>query len=359
VRVLADSASSLPLHAYRKVGDGRERVTSGKLVDLLDKPSPTVSQADLVSSLMSHVLIYGNAFVAKYRSAGEIVQLGLLHPERTRPELDAGQIRFRYTPGTGPQQLLTTADVVHVKGLSVDGLIGLSAVTQAARVLDLSDELIRHALEFFECGSPVDVFKMPAESTEDQRQAYLEALRNSQSRVDHVTGRKSRHVLVIEGEGELQKASGRMDDAQFVEQRRLAAQEVARVFRIPPHMIGAPTGESMTYSTVEQESLDFVRYSLQPWLRRIELAISNDSDLASQRQYVKFETDALLRPDSAGRAAFYTAALDPVTGWATRAEIRALEDLPPEAEPTAQQVVTQAVAAATRPPQGAVTNGNG
>ena len=90
-----------------------------------------------------------------------------------------------------------------------------------------------------------------------------------------------------------------------------------------------------------------------PWLRRIELAVSNDGDLAFQRQYVRFEIDALLRPDSAGRAAFYTAALDPITGWMTRDEVRALEDLEPEPAPDpVQTAITQMTAA-----QG--VNGNG
>jgi HK97 family phage portal protein len=296
---------------------------------------------------MAHLLVHGDGYIGKYREQGEISQLGLLLPERVRPKRTGGQVVFEYTPGATGQQTLTTADLVHVKGLSVDGLHGLSAVNQASRVLGLSDELVRHALEFFETGAPVDVFKMPPDSTQAQKDSYLEALRNSQARVDHVTGRKSRHILVIEGEGSLDKASGRMDDAQFVEQRRLAAQECARAFRIPPSMIGAGSGgDSMTYSTVEQQSLDFVRYSLTPWLRRIELAISGDPDLAFQRQFVKFSVDALLRPDSAGRAAFYHAALDPVQGWATRAEIRALEDLPPEDEPTPAQIVQTAVTAA-------------
>jgi hypothetical protein len=107
VRVLADAASSLPLHVYRKTAAGPERVTSGKLVDLLTFPGPGTTQADLVSSLMTHLAVYGNGFLAKFRSGGDIVQLGLIHPDQVRPELDAGRLRFRYSPSSGPQQLLT------------------------------------------------------------------------------------------------------------------------------------------------------------------------------------------------------------------------------------------------------------
>jgi hypothetical protein len=105
VRVLSDAASSLPLHVYRKTADGRERVTSGKLVDLLDRPGPATSQADLVSSLMAHLAIWGNAYLAKYRQAGEVTQLDLLAPERIRPELEGGKLRFRYTPPAGSQRI--------------------------------------------------------------------------------------------------------------------------------------------------------------------------------------------------------------------------------------------------------------
>lgn len=327
MRVLADAVSSLPLHVYRKTEQGRERVTSGKLVDLLERPSPGCTEADLTSTLMSHLAVWGSAYIGKYREAGEVNQLGLIHPDRIRPQLEDGRLRFRYTPATGGQQLLTEADVVHVKGLSVDGLNGLSAVSQAARVLGLSDSLVKHAMSFFESTTtrPAGVLRLGDPESypgDDARQRTIEGLRNEF---------KPHGLLVVTGDMSYENVAHRMDDSQFVEQRRLACQEICRVFRVPSHMLNAGSGgDSLTYSTVEQQSLDFVRYSLTPWLRRIEVAISNDRDLAFQQQFARFEIDALLRPDSAGRAAFYTAALDPITGWMDRNEVRRLEDLPPE-----------------------------
>jgi HK97 family phage portal protein len=121
-------------------------------------------------------------------------------------------------------------------------------------------------------------------------------------------------------------------------------------------MLGAPTSDSMTYSNVEQESLQFIRYSLTPWLRRIELALSNDRDLAFQRQYVRFETDALLRSDAKTRAEVYEKALDPITGWMTRDEVRRLEELEPE-QAGADPIQTAIAAMTTTSPEGASTNG--
>jgi HK97 family phage portal protein len=352
VRVLADAASSLPLHVYRDApSGGRDRVRTGRLPSLLGRPAPATSQADLVSSLMAHLAIFGAGYIGKYRDAGEIAQLGLLHPERVRPELEGGQLRFRYTPGGAPSRMLTTSDVVCVKGLSVDGLNGLSAVQQAARVLGLSDELVKHALSYFDSKAaggtarPAGVLRLGEGASLGAEDRAKEKIR-AESR--------PHGIMVIQGDAEYFPVAQRMDDSQFVEQRRLAAQEVARVFRIPPHMLGAPTGDSLTYATVEQESIDFVRYSLTPWLRRIELAISNDSDLAFERQYVRFELDGLLRADAKTRSEVYTAALDPLTGWMTRAEVRRLEDLPPEPQGAPQ--VAQLLNAM---PKEAATNGNG
>jgi HK97 family phage portal protein len=243
VRVLADAASSLPLHVYRKASDGRERVTSGKLVDLLDRPGPATSQADLVSSLMAHLAIHGNGYLGKYRRGEEVSQIGLLHPERIRPELQGGRLRFRYTPGTGPQRLLTDADVVHVKGPSVDGLTGLSAVSQAALVLGLSDELVKHALAYFDSKAaggtarPAGVLRLGEGASFGEQDRTKERIR-AESR--------PHGILVMQGDAEYMEVASKLDDAQFVEQRRLAAQEIARVFRIPPHMLGAPTGDSLT-----------------------------------------------------------------------------------------------------------------
>jgi HK97 family phage portal protein len=210
--------------------------------------------------------------------------------------------------------------------------------------------LVKHALTFFEQGKgrPVGVLKLDPNSSEEQRSRTIERLRNEN---------KPHQNLVIVGDGEYEPVEGKLDDAQFVEQRRLAAQEVARVFRIPPHMLGAPSADSMTYSNVEQESIEFVRYSLTPWLRRIELAISGDTDLTFQRQYVRFETDGLLRADANTRSEVYARALDPVTGWMSRDEVRELEDLPPEPA-AAAPTVEQMIATANQTPMEVGTNGN-
>jgi len=232
----------------------------------------------------------------------------------------------------------------------VDGVSGLSAVSQAAKVLGLSDSLVKHAVSFFQSRTPrpEGVLRIGTPDMNPSGEGLERQIEGLQKDL------KDRGILVVSGDAAYENIAHRLDDSQFVEQRRLAAQEIARVFRIPPHMLGAPTGDSLTYSTVEQQSLDFVRYSLTPWLRRIELAITNDRDLAFQRQFVRFEVDGLLRADARTRAEVYRLALDPVAGWMSRAEVRQLEDLEPE-PPTTQRTVEQMLAR----PQEVGVNGNG
>jgi HK97 family phage portal protein len=175
-------------------------------------------------------------------------------------------------------------------------------------------------LAFFDGGKgrPAGVLKVPPDVSTEFKQRLREALRGRAT---------DQSLLLLDADAEFLEMRTPLDQSQFVEQRRLVAQEVARCFRVPPHLIGAPSADSMTYSNVEQESIEFVRYSLTPWLRRIEEAISNDGDLCFQRQYVRFELDGLLRADTKTRAEVYAIAI--ANGWLDAEEVRRLEDLPP------------------------------
>ena len=137
-------------------------------------------------------------------------------------------------------------------------------------------------------------------------------------------------VAVMAGEVEFLPISMPADDAQFLEQRKLSATEVARIFRVPPWMIGADAGSSMTYANVESQALAFVSYSLRPQLVLVEQALTADPDLFPAGVYAEFLLDGILRADSSTRSEVYARALDPVTGWMSRQEVRKLENLPAE-----------------------------
>ena len=325
IRVLADSISSLPLHVYRRTPQGRlPAADNARAGQLLKRPSPGSTGVDLVSQILVHLNVYGEAFVGKYRSDGEIVQLALISPESIQVELH-GQ-RIVYTLDTlkgrtehGPD------DILHVKGMSLDGLRGLSPVTQCRVALGLSSSLQQSAKVFTEQGSrPSGVLTSPSGNGD-----ALKQVRDTWN-ARHAGVENQHRVAVVSGDVKFEPVAFSADDSQFLQQRELSAREVARIFRVPAWAIDAPTGDSLTYANVAEQNRALVTHSLRPWIVRIETAITNDPDLCPGGTYVQFELDGLLRADAKTRAETYTQALAPETGWMRREEVRELEDLPPE-----------------------------
>lgn len=335
VRALSDAAASLPLHVYRRREEGRERLDDAT-AGLLRSPAPATTTANLIGQLVAHLQLWGNAYVGKFRDgAGRVSQLALLAPDRVAPEIKAGRPSYVLTGLQGEQTRHGPDDIIHIRALSTDGLVGLSPVRQCRVALGLSTQLAEHASAFFaNDATPRGLLKLQKFGDSE---AQVAALREG-FEARHRGTANAHRIAVVSGEIDFQPISMPLDDAQFLEQRKLSAVEIARVFRVPPHLIGADSGESMTYSNVESQALDFARYSLRPWLVTIEQALSADRDLCPPRTYVEFEMDALLRADSATRAQVYTAALDPITGWMNREEVRRLENLPAEAAQT--EIVT-------------------
>lgn len=353
VRVLADAAASLPLHVYRRTDDGRARLDNAT-AELLRRPAPAVTTSNFIGQVMAHLNLWGSAFAGKYRDAdGRVSQLGLLAPDRVTVAIQGGQPVYVLTGLDGRQTRHGVDDIVHIRGMSVDGLTGLSPVRQARVALGLSDSLAKHAAVLFE-NSAVPRGILRLNSFGEQGTAVDELKGAWEGR--HQGGANAGRVAVIAGEVDFLPIEMEPGDAEFLESRRWSAVEVARCFRIPPHMIGAPTGDSLTYATVEQESLEFVTYSLRPWLVAIEQALSADRDLFTPNTFAEFQLDGLLRADAKTRAEIHRLSLDPIQGWQTREEVRRLENLPPERtleSPTPEQTI------AARAPRPAVANANG
>jgi HK97 family phage portal protein len=186
-------------------------------------------------------------------------------------------------------------------------------------------ELQEHARQYFEHGSrPSGILTVPGGNPEQ-----VERVATKWS--DRHGGVEQMHrIAVLSGDVNFTPVAFSADDSQFLGQRELSAREVARVFRVPAWAIDAPTGDSLTYANVLEQNRAFVSHSLRPWIVRIERAFSNDSDLCPGSLYCSFDLDGLLRADAATRSEIYTRALDPETGWMSRAEARELEDLEPE-----------------------------
>ena len=341
IRCLSDAAASVPLILYRRTANGRERVNGGRTVDLLNRPGPATSQANLIGQAVAHLNAAGNAFFGKYKDPdGQVEQLGLLDPDRVQVELKRGEPRYTLT---NPQGLMTehgVDDILHVRALSTDGLLGLSPIRQCQVAMRVAAGAGQFLDSYLAQGARPAGFLHIGESRDvEGAKAQLQNNHGGVTRMHQFGVLSGSDVKWI-------PVAATLEDAEFVEQRKLSTAEICRIFRVPPWMVGAPSGDSLTYSNTEQQQLAFVTHSLRPWLVLIEQAITNDPDLCrGPNQYVEFLLDALLRADSATRATVYTQALgdDKHPGWMSRAEIRALENLPAEEEPTPAQIVQTAV----------------
>ncbi len=324
-RVLADAAASCPLIVYRRLGDGERRRATGRTADLLRTPSEGTTPASFVSTVMAHLLLFGNSYLGKYRDAeGRVEQLLPIRPDRVTVERRAGRIAFTVTDEQGRQSEHDLGDIVHIKALSTDGLCGLSPIRQMRLALEGNNAVRTASTALFRNNArPSGILKISGGGS-TERFEHAKALWQ-----DRHTGERQGGIAVITGDAEFMPIGMPADDAEFVAARKLSAVEVARCFRLPPWMIGAEQ-ESMTYSNVESQQLSFAIHSLNPWLVCIEQALSADRDLFNASSFCEFLLDGLLRADSATRAQVYEKALNPVTGWMRRDEVRRLENLEPE-----------------------------
>lgn len=331
-RVLADSAASLPLHVYRRGPDGGRERAQTPTADRLRRPAPTVTQASFIGHLMLTLALHGNAFVGVFRdAAGAVQQLALIGPDRVAVRVIGGMVLYDVTLENGDQQTVTSSDVIHVRSnLSLDGILGISPVSQAREALGLSRALADHGSSTAKNGARVSGVLSVAGTGPDTDEAMLNLEQGFSAR--HVGEGKGGKVAVLSSDVTFTPVAMPFADAQFLEQREFSTREVCRLFGIPPWMVGASAGDSLTYSTVSEQARAFVTFALRPWLVAIEQAFTASDVLfpAASGTYAAFELDGLLRGDPRARAETYTAALDPITGWLRRDEVRALEDLPAE-----------------------------
>lgn len=348
VRLRSDSVGALPLKTYQRMrGGGRVEAWFEPVYRLLhDEPNPEMTAIALWSLAETHLATWGNAYLGKERTGGRVTAIWPLAPERMKVSRAGGVKAYCYRDERGQEHDLDPADLIHIWGLSLDGLVGLSPIAYARDVVGAGIAGVEFAARFFRnSATPRGVIEIPGELDNDT----LERLRDSWNAAHR--GPENMHkVAVLEGGAKFNPISMPLEDAQFVEQSKLSVQQIARIFGVSPELIGGESGGSLTYSTVEGQSLHFLTYGLRPDLVRIEQALARDRELfpgEGRAMYPEFLAEAMLRTDVSTRSEVYARALDPVTGWMSRAEVRALENLPPEQPATPEAALATAARDAT------------
>ena len=331
ILILSESMAGLPLHTYRYLKDGaKEKAINHLLYRLLhDEPNPEMTSFVFRETLMSHLLLWGNAYAQIIRNGkGEILSLYPLMPNRmTVDRASNGEIYYTYmvndsdnpTLKAQGQVYLRKDDVLHIPGLGFDGLVGYSPISMAKNAVGMALACEEYGAKFFENGaSPSGVLEHPSTIKNPDK------LRESWNSLFKGSG-NSHRVAVLEEGLTFKPIAISPNEAQFLETRKFQIDEIARIFRIPPHMVGDL--EKSSFSNIEQQSLEFVKYTLNPWVTRWEQAIQRSLFLESEKReyFVKFNVDGLLRGDYASRMNGYATARQ--NGWMSANDIRELENM--------------------------------
>ena len=321
VRILAETIASLPLHIYRFSPNGKEKAATHPLYYLLhSEPNPEMTSFVFRETLMGHLLLWGNAYAQIIRNGrGTVMALYPLLPNKMMVNrTDQGILYYQYEKD-GQTYFLSNQDVLHIPGLGFDGLIGYSPIAMAKNAIGMAIATEEYGAKFFANGAnPGGVLEHPGVVKDPAR------VRDSWNAVYQGSGNAHR-VAVLEEGMKFQSIGIPPEQAQFLETRKFQLNEIARIFRIPPHMIGDL--EKSSFSNIEQQSLEFVMYTLDPWVIRWEQAIQRAlfSDSEKKQYFVKFNVDGLLRGDYQSRMNGY--AVGRQNGWLSSNDIRELENL--------------------------------
>lgn len=328
VRVLAESVAQLPLILYKRTKDGgKERATDHPLYARLGaKPNGWQTSFEYREAQQVNLALRGNAYAYINRAGGQVRELIPLHPNRvTVEQLDDFRVQYRVRTGS-VENVIPQTEIHHLRGLSTNGLVGLSPIAMAREAIGLSLATEEHGARLFQNGArPGGIITRPKDAgkwSEDAAKRFLASFREAYS------GDGLGKTALMEDGMSFTVVGMTSEDAQFLETRKYQRSEIAAIFRVPPHMIGDL--ERATFSNIEQQSLEFVMHSLMPWLRRWEQAISRDLLTEREREtyFAEFLVDGLLRGDIASRYAAYAVAI--TNGFMNRNEVRLRENLNPE-----------------------------
>jgi len=330
VRILAEAVAGLPLHLYRYTeSGGKEKAIDHPLYLLLhDEPNPEMSSFVFRETLMTHLLLWGNAYAQIIRNGkNEVIALYPLMPNKMEVDRDEhGQLYYKYQRSNdeaptmdGSSVILKPCDVLHIPGLGFDGLVGYSPIAMAKNAIGMAIACEEFGAKFFANGAaPSGVLEHPGTIKDPSRvrDAWQSQFGGSSN---------SGKVAVLEEGMKYTPISISPEQAQFLETRKFQINEIARIFRVPPHMVGDL--EKSSFSNIEQQSLEFVKYTLDPWVIRWEQSIMRSLLTPEEKKtyYAKFNLDGLLRGDYQSRMNGY--AIGRQNGWMSANDIRELENL--------------------------------
>lgn len=320
VDLLAGTMSTLPLHVKERTASGRRMLYDHPVARLMLKPNPKMNGVAFRRAMMASVCLHGNAYaiITQRDMRQRPTRLDFVLPQNV--SLWEGDDDLFYSV-TGNDARIPSRDVIHLKGMSTNGLTGLSPIRQHAELLETSHNSLNFARAFYENGCrPTGVFKHSGSLSDEAR----ERLKNDLAK-KYAGLRNFAKPLLLESGLDFSPVTIPPEDAQFVATRLQSIDEIAAIFRVPPHMVGNQSHS--TYSNNEQQNLELYNLNLRPWIVNFEAEFNDKLFLEEEKgsTYVDIDAKGLLRADTAARTAFYEKMY--YIGAMNANEIRACEDL--------------------------------
>ena len=331
VRTIAESIASLPLHLYQFRNGGKEKAIDHSLYSLLhDAPNNEMTSFAFRENLIVQLLLRGNCYSYITRTLsgrGAVKELYPLAASQMSVERnDDGELFYRYrrydekNPNFKEKGeiILRQDEVLHVAGLGFDGIIGYSPIAMAKNAIGLSIACEDFGSNFFANGArPSGILKTPTliKNPEKLRESWQSMY----------GGANAGKVAILEEGMSYESISIPPEDAQFLQTRKFQIAEIARIFRVPLHFLNEL--DHATFSNIEEQSREFVIYTLTPWIARLEQAFNKALLLPSEKKkyFIKFNLSGLLRGNYSSRMQGY--AVGRQNGWLSANDIRELEDM--------------------------------
>ena len=327
VRLLADVVSSFPADAFIRTGGVRRPYRPGgdkpswMLVPIPDEPGYTFNQ--LISEAIVSLYTDGNTFLYCPRAeSGEVLEVRVVDPRRVTIFREGREVKYRVQQGDGADYIVYGQDtIIHIPLLTLPGeLRGVNPIEQLRRTFGLSATLDESAASLFSSASmPSGIIEVPHELTKDQAETLKAGW------IRHHTGANMHTPGVLTGGSTWKPLSFKPEDTQLLASRGFSTEEIARIFRVPPVLIGVTTPGAMSYSSVEQQNLAFVQYTLRPLTEALERQLS--TLLLPPDAFVRFNMDSILRGTAQARAEVHRIAIQ--EGWTSINDIRKMEDMTP------------------------------
>ena len=325
VRVLAESIAAQPLVVWKRKPGGKERDPGHPLWDLLHtRPNRRQTSFEWRETMVGHTALRGDAYSEIVpRNDGTIAELLPLHPDRTRPFLAPdGRVAYAHSPLKGGQRVLLADEVLRLPSWSDDGVTSKSIVSAHRETFGHAVALQQYGSRLFGNGAaPRGGIVVPGAALDDEA---AKALRESWER-RHGGVENAHRVAILDGGMEWQNIGLSNEDAEYLGLRKFSVEDIARIFKVPPHKIGHL--ERSTNNNIEHQAIEFVVDTLVPWIVRYEQRLNEGllSEAGRQTHFIGFELKGLMRGDSKTRAAFYKALWQ--MGALSQNDIRRAEDM--------------------------------